>query len=248
MTTTKNHLPDRLSLASSLHDLSSNGSTEGTRKTTDMTLNTCSSKPTPRKKKSNNNAPRYALILPRQMPLPPQQPNFHRDTYNRAWETLSATYHPKQEEYDKAISSLTNCKKPKRKNIFQLGRCNNSISSSRKKISGPGSSGSSSENTPISNNYRSLLLSSSYANVRKEPRPSSVHGHLGGSGHRHGVSKIRRNTDSGTESGGSSGSSTREYAAERGRDRADSEVVGILYDERWYTFYYSYKNTWKEST
>merc|ERR1711997_1254553 len=60
---------------------------------------------------------------------------------------------------------------------------------------------------------------------RKEPRPSSVHGHLGGSGHRHGVSKIRRNTDRGTESGGSSGSSTREYAAERGRDRADSEVV-----------------------
>merc|ERR1712018_711290 len=60
---------------------------------------------------------------------------------------------------------------------------------------------------------------------RKEPRPSSVHGHIGGSGHHHGVSKIRhRHTDSGTESGGSSGSSTREYGG-RGRGITDNEEV-----------------------
>jgi len=60
---------------------------------------------------------------------------------------------------------------------------------------------------------------------RKEPRPSSAHGHLSSSGHHHGVGKIRhRHTDSGTESGGSSGSSTREYGG-RGRGITDNEEV-----------------------
>lgn len=59
---------------------------------------------------------------------------------------------------------------------------------------------------------------------RKEPRPSSVHGHLGGSGHHPGVSKIRRGTESGTESGGSSGSSSRDYGG-GGRGRTDNEEV-----------------------
>merc|ERR1711997_813849 len=61
---------------------------------------------------------------------------------------------------------------------------------------------------------------------RKEPRPSSAHGHFGGSGRHHGAGKIRRGTDSGTESGGSSGSSTREFGG-GGRGRTDSEAEGV---------------------
>ena len=98
-------------------------------------------------------------------------------------------------------------------------------------LGGSRSSSSSCENTPnvdVPPMYRSLLLSSSYAKIRKEPRPSSVHGHIGGSGHHHGVSKIRhRHTDSGTESGGSSGSSTREYGG-RGRGVTDNEEVTMV--------------------
>ena len=217
------HLSSRGSpfLASSLHDLSSSGSTEGTRVTPSMIMNT-------KEVKKRDTIP-YPPRPGGPLPYPPRPHSLIGDRYNQAWESLSASYHPKQEEYDKAISTLTHGKKPKRKNIFQLGRADKSMSSSRKILAGIGSSGSSSENAPISNNYRSLLSSSSYANIRKEPRPSSAHGHLGVSGgHHHGVSKIRRNTDSGTESGGSSGSSTRDYGG-RGRERTDNEEVTIVF-------------------
>ena len=226
------------SLASTSHDLCLPGtphdseSTRGTGGTASISLTTGSTKSSLKEKGSTATRVPHTSQFIKQRSSSPNPAYFHRDRYNRAWESLSETYHPKQLEYDNAISAITHGKittKPKRKNIFQIGRGDKSISSSHKRLGGCGSSGSSSENAPISNNYRSLLLSSSYANIRKEPRPSSVHGHLGGSGHPHGVSKIRRNTDngahsSGTESGGSSGSSTREFGG-GGRGRLDSEEV-----------------------
>ena len=169
--------------------------------------------------------PSHALN-PRVMSYP-QALEFKNNQYNRAWESLSESQRLKQLEYDSAITAIS-CgkiaKRQKRKNIFQIGRRPNSISSSQKRFVGCGSSGSSSENAPINNYYTSVLLSSSNGITRKEPRPSSVHGHLGG---HHAVSKSRRHTESGahssgTESGGSSGSSTREFVG-NGRGTNDSE-------------------------
>jgi hypothetical protein len=221
------HLSPRGStpLESSLIDVSSSGSAEATPRTASMSIDTSSTTKTIRNHKECMHTPSQCpLNFSNQRPFPPRTSYFGRQQYHGAWETLSRHYHPNQHEYNKVISSLTQGKKQKRKNIFQLGRSNKSISSSRKNLGGLGSSGSSSENTPISNAYQSVLLSSANANIRKEPRPSSVHGHLGGSGHHHGVSKIRRSTESGTESGGSSGSSTRDYQG-GGRGRTDNEEV-----------------------
>ena len=225
------------SSASTSHDPSiyfteSNASNEGTRGTASTSVTPNSTKMALKEKDSPSNQSQRPSQFCAQPFLPHKPVYLHGDRYYRAWESLSENYHPKQREYDNAISAQTyetNFKKPKRKNIFQIGRRDNSISSSHKRLNGCGSSGSSSVNAPVTNNYRSLLLSSSYANIRKEPRPSSVHGHLGGSGHHHGVGKIRRNTDSGaqssgTESGGSSGSSTREFGG-GGHGRLDSEEV-----------------------
>ena len=216
-------------LESSLNDVSSSGSTEETPRTASISINTCSTaKATRKHKESIDTRNNYPSHFSNQRPFPLSTSYFGGQPYHGAWETLSKHYHPNQHEYNKVISSLTHGKKQKRKNIFQLGRSNKSISSSRNKLGGLGSSGSSSENTPVSNAYQSVLLSSTYANIRKEPRPSSVHGHLGGSGHHHGVNKIRRGTESGTESGGSSGSSTRDYGG-GGRGRTDNEEVITIY-------------------
>ena len=217
------HLPlgEDDSITSALHTVSSNDSAGDTRGTTSISLNSGSTKGVNSKDIKLN----HPLQHPNPRPFPPRTTYFHGDRYNKSWDSLSAYYNPKQHEYDKAITSITHGKKPKRKNIFQLGRPSKSISSSHMALGGSRSSSSSGDNLPT---YRSLLLSSSYANIRKEPRPSSVHGHLGGSGHHHGVGKIRRHTDSGTESGGSSGSSTRDYGG-GGRGRTDNEEVNLYF-------------------
>ena len=223
---TVHHLPlkEDNSIISTPHNVSSSVSAVETRGTKSLSINSGSTK-----SKTSNYA---KLNLPAQNPIPrpfpPRNAHFYGDRYNKSWDTLSAYYSPKQHEYDQAITSMTHGKKPKRKNIFQLGRPGKNISSSQMALGGSRSSSSSCENTPVIDNapaYRSLLLSSSYANIRKEPRPSSAHGHLSSSGHHHGVGKIRhRHTHSGTESGGSSGSSTREYGG-RGRGITDNEEV-----------------------
>ena len=207
-------------MISTMQNVSSNDSAVDTRGTASISLDSTSTKT---KTKINHSNPPPII-----RPFPNRTAHFQRDWYNKSWDTLSAYYSPKQHEYDHAITSMTNGKKPKRKNIFQLGRPSKNISSSQMALGGSRSSSSSCENTPnigVPPTYSSLLLSSSYAKIRKEPRPSSVHGHIGGSGHHH---KIRhRHTDSGTESGGSSGSSTREYGG-RGRGVTDNEEVTIL--------------------
>ena len=214
-------------LESSINDESSSGSTEGTPITASMSIDTTSTaNPVGKRNDSMHTRAKCPSQFSNHRPLPLRMSHFGGSQYHGAWETLSRHYHPNQHEYNKVISSLTHGKKPKRKNIFQLGRSNKSNSSSRKSIGGLGSS-SSRENTSISNPYKSLLLSSTYANIRKEPRPSSAHGHFGGSGRHHGAGKIRRGTDSGTESGGSSGSSTREFGG-GGRARTDSEAEGVI--------------------